>query len=163
MSQTTTAPFLLETRGTPRELEAFVVAARFTRDGRTVAFALGDGTLHMTNPADPATWEAVPVHDGAALSLAADVTPDGFVSGGDDGTLRRISAAGTPTDLARFGMKWVEQVATHALDKGRGLIAASVGRLVYLFDQDGQTLKTWTHPSSVTGLAFDAKGKRVGA
>ena len=27
----------------------------------------------------------------------------------------------------------------------------------------GHKLKAWTHPSSVTGLAFDAKGKRVGA
>ncbi|MDR3535436.1 MAG: WD40 repeat domain-containing protein [Acetobacteraceae bacterium] len=163
MSQTTTAPFLLESRGTPRELGAFVVAVRFSRDGRSAAFALGDGTLHLVNPADPDVWHAVAVHDGATLSLAADVTPDGFVSGGDDGALRRVSAAGEASDMARFGMKWVEQVATHALDKGRGLIAASVGKVVHLFDQAGGTLKTWTHPSSVTGLAFDAKGKRVGA
>lgn len=163
MSQSTTAPFLLETRGTHRALGAFVVAARFSRDGRSVAFALGDGTLHLVDPADPVAWHAISVHDGAALSLAPDVTPGGFVSGGDDGALRRISPSGEASDIARFGMKWVEQVATHALDKGRGLIAASVGKVVHLFDQAGQTLKTWTHPSSVTGLAFDAKGKRVGA
>lgn len=167
MSQSTDlnapSPFLLQSRGTSRDLGAFIVAARFSRDGRTAAFALGDGTLHLVSPADPAVWHTVGVHDGAVLSIAVDVTSDGFVSGGDDGALRRTTAAGEVSDLARFGMKWVEQVATHALDKGKGLVAAAVGKVVHLFDQSGQPLKTWTHPSSVTGLAFDAKGKRVGA
>ena len=45
MSQTTIPNFLLESRGVSRELEAFVVAVRFSRDNSTVAFALGDGTL----------------------------------------------------------------------------------------------------------------------
>jgi WD40 repeat protein len=164
MSQSTTAgQFLLENRGIHRDLGALVVAARFSRDGRGVGFALGDGTLHLVDAVDPAVWHAVSVHDGGVLALASDVTPSGFVSGGDDGKLRRVSAAGEVSDLAGFGMKWVEQVATHALDKGAGLIAASVGKVVHLFDAAGKTLKTWTHPSSVTGLAFDAKGKRVGA
>ena len=64
---------------------------------------------------------------------------------------------------ASFGMKWVEHVATYALDKGRGLIAASAGKIVRLFDQSGQMLKELTHPSTVTGLVFDGKGKRIGA
>ncbi len=155
--------FLIDVRGVSRDLGAFVVAARFSRDGRRLAFALGDGTLHLTDPIDPQDWQSVTVHDGAPLSLAADVQPGGFISGGDDGALRRISASGEATDLARFGMKWVEQVATFALDRGHGLIAASVGKVVHLLDETGKTLKTWTHPSSVTGLAFDTKGKRVGA
>ena len=41
------AQFLLETRGTQRDLDAFVVAARFDRAGTTLAFALGDGTLRL--------------------------------------------------------------------------------------------------------------------
>ncbi|MGE0222480.1 MAG: WD40 repeat domain-containing protein [Acetobacteraceae bacterium] len=161
MSQTATARFLIETRGTHRTLDAFVVAARFSRDSRSVAFALGDGTLRTVDLADPSDWRSTEVHDGAALSLAPDVTPGGFISGGDDGKLRRINADGTVTDLASYGMKWVEQVASHALDKGKGLIAASVGKLVHLFDHAGQKLKEFTHPSTVTGIAFDAKGKRV--
>ncbi|MBN8874872.1 MAG: WD40 repeat domain-containing protein [Rhodospirillales bacterium] len=164
MSQSTQPAFLLESRGAHRDLGAFVVAVRFSRDGKTVAFALGDGSVHLVPAADPAVWRAVPVHDGAALALAADPGADGFVSGGDDGLLRRVGADGAVSNLASFGtMKWVEQVATHALDKGKGLVAASVGKVVHLLDATGQKLKTWTHPSSVTGLAFDTKGKRVGA
>ena len=164
MSQaTTTAPFMLDSRGAVRELGAFVIAARFSRNGATVAFALGDGALHLAIPTDPDAWRALPVHDGVCLALAPDTSADGFVSGGDDGALRRIAADGTCSDLGRFGMKWVEQVATYAPDKGKGLIAAGVGKTVHLLDASGTTLKTWTHPSTVTGLAFDAKGKRVGA
>ncbi|HUN42873.1 MAG TPA: WD40 repeat domain-containing protein [Acetobacteraceae bacterium] len=162
MSDTATARFLLETRGTSRDLGAFVVAARFSRDGSCVAFALGDGMLQIVRVTDSTTWRSVPVHDGATLALAFDADPISFVSGGDDGTFRRIAADGTVTGIASFGMRWVEQVASFAGPKGRGgLLACSVGKNVHLFDAMGQKLKELPHPSSVTGLVFDAKGKRI--
>ena len=46
------ARFLLETRGTQHELDAFVVAASFDRAGTTLAYALGDGTLRLVDIAD---------------------------------------------------------------------------------------------------------------
>lgn len=170
MSQSDVASFLLESRGHSRELGAFVVAARFSRDGRTLAFALGDGTVRIAAGAAPGTdtangtdWPARTVHDGAILCFAVDPGGDGFISGGDDGTLRRLAGDGTVSDIASFGMKWVEHVATYPLDKGKGLIAAGVGKLVRLYDETGRLLKELTHPSSVTGLVFDGKGKRIGA
>jgi WD40 repeat protein len=163
MSMSETAQFLLDKRGSQTALDAFVVAARFARDGRTVAFALGDGSVAVVPVADRSTWIRHTVHDGAVLAMTPDCLPAGFVTGGDDGRLCRLAPDGAVTELANFGMKWVEQVATHALDKGKGLIAAGVGKLVTLLDQDGQRLKQFTHPSSVTGLVFDAKGKRVAA
>ena len=163
MSQTAEARFLIENRGFHQSLDAFVVAARFSRDGRSVAFALGDGTLRIVALDDPSAWTTVEAHDGAALALVQGTRPNDFISGGDDGTVKRVDAAGKVHQIASHGMKWVEQVATHTLDKGKGLIAASVGKLVHLYDEAGQKLKEWTHPSSVTGLAFDGKGKRVAA
>jgi len=164
MSQTEKAEFLVETRGDQRALDAFVVAARFSRDGRTLAFAMGDGTVRLAPVADASgDWISVPVHDGAVLSFAVDTNADGFISGGDDGKLRRLGASSAISDIAGFGMKWVEQLTTHALDKGKGLIAAGVGKGVHLFDETGKKLKEWTHPSTVTGLVFDTKGKRVAA
>jgi WD40 repeat protein len=163
MSATTRPPFLLQSRGTSRELEAFVVAARFSRDNRTAGFALGDGTVRILPIRPPGDWTTAPVHDGAVLDFAPDPAGDGFISGGDDGRLRRIGADGSVSDIAGFGMKWVEHVATFPLDKGKGLIAASAGKLVRLFDQSGTLLKELTHPSTVTGLVFDGKGKRIGA
>ncbi len=162
MSGTVTANFLIDQRGITRELGAFVVAARFDRAGRTAAFALGDGTLRLVELADRETWREAAVHDGALLALAPDTGPRGFVSGGDDGTFRRIAADGAVSEIASFGMmKWVEQVASFPGEKG--LLACSVGKQVHLFEAAGTKLKVLNHPSTVTGLAFDAKGKRIGA
>ncbi len=155
-----TAQFLIDTRGTSRDVGAFVVAARFDRDGRTVAFALGDGTLRLVDTADADNWRETAVHAGAVLALAPHPA-GGFVSGGDDGKLRRTELDGAATDLAAFGMKWVEQVASHLGDKG--VYACAIGKTVHLFDAAGTKLKELPHPSSVTGLAFDGKGKRIGA
>ena len=141
-----TRELLLESRGEHRALDAHVVAIAW--HGATPAFALGDGTVRLG-------WRSVPAHDGAVLALAA--TPDGFVTGGDDGVFQRIALDGSTAPIASFGMKWVEQVAAHG-----SVVAAAVGKVVHVFDGAAK-LKTLEHPSSVTGLAFDAKGKRIGA
>ena len=159
MSQTVSPDHLLDTRGVQAELGAFVVAASFDRAGKTAAFALGDGTVRLL-AGD--TWQSVAAHDGAAMALAADTGPAGFVSGGDDGGFVRIAADGGIGSVEKFGMKWVEHVATFA-DAKAALLACSVGKLVHVFDGAGKKLKTLTHPSSVTGLVFDAKGKRIAA
>src|SRR5271163_4612262 len=132
MADTVTARFLIESRGTVRDLGAFVVAARFDRGGGIVAFALGDGTLRLGDWTQPGEWRELPVHDGAALALAAH-PGGGWVSGGDDGRLRRIGADGAIADIASFGTKWVEQVATAPGDKG-GVLACAAGKMVHVFD-----------------------------
>src|SRR6202034_4451467 len=109
----TVAQFLLGTRGIHRDLDAFVVAVRFDRASRTAAFALGDGSLHLVSVADKANWRKIEVHDGAALALSPDASPTGFISGGDDGTFRRIGDDDAVGAIADFRMKWVEHVASH--------------------------------------------------
>ena len=159
-----TAPdFLIERRGVHRALDAFVVGTVFSRDGTAAAFALGDGTVRLVAPAAPEEWRSVEVHDGAVLALAAHGTA-GFATGGDDGKLCCVDATGAVSEVAGFGSKWVEQVASHTGDaKSGGLLACAVGRGVHLFDGRGEKLKVLDHPSSVTGIAFDAKGKRIAA
>jgi WD40 repeat protein len=158
----TLADKLLQTRGTHRDLDAFVVATAFDRAG-TAAFALGDGTIRLARLGHD-EWTRAEAHDGAVLALAPDpsATGTGFVSGGDDGALRRVAADGAVSDIAAFGMKWVEHIATHRDEKSR-LIAASVGKRVHLLDADGTARKVVEHPSTVTGVVFDAKGKRIAA
>jgi WD40 repeat protein len=155
--------FILESRGVHRELGAFVVAAAFERGSRHAAFALGDGTLRLVAMADRAAWQEAAAHDGAALALVPDCAPGAWISGGDDGRLLRIAPDGSVAELARFGSKWVEHVASHRGDEGRELRACAVGKAVHLLDGAGAALKTVEHPSSVAGIAFDARGKRIGA
>ncbi|HQT65436.1 MAG: hypothetical protein B7Z75_12655 [Acidocella sp. 20-57-95] len=149
---------LLKARGVSENLDAYITACVFNRTGTLAAFALGDGTLRLKSVAG---WQNVPAHQGAVLCLAPD-TGDGFVTGGDDGRFLRISAAGTVTEISSFGMKWVEHVASFAHPKS-GLLACSVGKFIHLFSADGTKLRSLTHPSTVSGIAFDTKGKRIAA
>jgi WD40 repeat protein len=155
MSQTANLDHLLDERGVRAEFGAFVVAASFDRGGMA-AFALGDGTLRLRDGDD---WHSVAAHDGAALALAAD-TGEGFVSGGDDGRCVRVARDGAITELASFGSKWVEHVASFR-DGKSAVLACAVGKLVHLFDGSGGKLKSLTHASTVSGLVFDARGKRI--
>jgi WD40 repeat protein len=159
MSQTVTPDTLLETRGVSQQLGAYVVAAAFERGGARVAFALGDGTVRIARKGE-SEWSSVSVHDGAALALAPDAAATGWISGGDDGKFLRVGEG--ISEIAGFGSRWVEHVASFGDAKSK-LLACSVGKLLHVFDGGGEKLKTLEHPSSVTGLCFDAKGKRVGA
>jgi WD40 repeat protein len=157
---------LLDERGVRQDLGEFVVAAAFDRSSRHAAFALGDGTVRLVDLADWNMWGPVEAHDGAVLALAPDTVTGAFLSGGDDGDLRRIDAAGGTTEIASFGSKWVEQVAsvpaeTESKRAKGGFRACAAGRAVHLFDASGAKLKTLEHPSTVTGLVFDARGKRI--
>lgn len=150
--------FVIKDRGTTHELDAFVVAAQFARGGNKVAFALGDGTLRLA-PLQ-GDWTTIAAHDGAILSMAN--ARDGWVTGGDDGRFCRVAADGTVTEIASFGSKWVEQVAGWN-DPKTEVLACGVGKTVHVFGANGAKLKELAHPSTVSGIAFDAKGKRVAA
>jgi hypothetical protein len=82
--------------------DAPAAASAFNRDGATVAFALGDGSVRLL-PADIAATApdaAPPLHGGAVLALVGDPAGDGFISGGDDGRLLRIGLDGSPITKA---------------------------------------------------------------
>ena len=155
MSDRASPDYLLETRGVHHTLDGFVVSAVFA--GGTAAFALGNGTVHL---AHPARWQEVEAHRGAILSLTPDGRAQpGVLTGGDDGRFRRVGLDGTVTDIAAYGSKWVEHAAAHP----GGVMACTTGKSVHVFTPDGAPLKTLAHPSTVTGLALDAKGKRIAA
>ncbi|HYF06446.1 MAG TPA: WD40 repeat domain-containing protein [Acetobacteraceae bacterium] len=159
MGEAASANYLLETRGQSRDLGAWVVGAVFARDGASCAFGLGDGTLRIARTAAPGDpWTEAPAHGGACLALSADGA-SGFLSGGDDGRLVAAGPDGTVVEIARYGSRWVEHVASHE----SGLRAAAVGKALHLVDGAGKALKSLAHPSAVSGMAFDAKGKRVAA
>lgn len=151
--------YLVQERGTTATLDAFVVGAAVARGGGPAAFALGDGTVRLVAP-DTDEWRTVPVHEGAVLAFAE--APGGFASGGDDGRFCRLSADGAVDEVANLGGRWVEQVACWG-DRKVGLLACGAGRQAHVFESGGRRLKQLSHPSTVTGLAFDGKGKRLGA
>lgn len=128
-------------------------------DGDVLAAGFGDGTVRFfATEGQPAA--AQPHRDGAAvLALEADLDGSGVLTGGDDGRFMRTTAAGDAACLAEFSGRQVDVVAVSATG---GLRAAAAGRQVALLDRHGTTLAaTSDHPSTVTGLAFNPKGKRL--
>jgi WD40 repeat protein len=140
--------------------DAPVAACAFNRDSTLAGFALGDGrvpllTADVRRGASPAS---PPLHKGVALALIGDPSSDGFVSGGDDGRLLRLTSGGSATEIADQKGKWIEKLAVHY---GSGAIAASVGKMALVIDKSGTVREFGPHQSTVTGIDFSKDGGRV--
>ena len=122
--------------------------------GAFVAAGFGDGTVRFFRDKAPAV--TVEAHRGAVLCLAADSEPGYLLTGGDDGRFLRLSPEGDVAEIASFGTRWVDCVAAHP--KWR---ACSSGRIAQVWGVADSEPKPFEHPSTVGGLAFDTKGKRL--
>ncbi|WP_239590754.1 WD40 repeat domain-containing protein [Vitreimonas flagellata] len=124
--------------------------------GDEALFALSDGQVL----AAPREGEArrIQAHDGVILSAA--LHPDGkrIVTGGDDGRVKAIAPNGDVRTLTE-GRKWVDHLVTSA---ATNLIVAGVGKEAIVFQADKETHR-FAYPTSVGGLALDAKGRRLAA
>jgi WD40 repeat protein len=131
------------------KLGAFVVEATFLGD--TPVFALGDGTVRRL---EDTRAIAAQVHRGVILATA--VTADGrLLTGGEDGLVARVDAAGNVERVAERPKKWVDHVAA-----GPGeAVAFAVGRDAWVVS--GGKERNFEHPRTVGGLAFAPKGLRL--
>ncbi len=114
----------------------------------SVAFAFSDGRIAFGNNAPHITAKA------AIVSVCAQ--GESLLLGGDDGTLRRINTDGACTDITNFGRKWLEHVQF-----GDGVIATSTGKTLHLIDVKSGKGLSIDHASSISGISFDARGKRL--
>jgi WD40 repeat protein len=130
---------------------AHVVAAAFV-DGAP-ALALADGVVLIGEPDDQ---KRIAVHPDAAVLTAVG---DGktFLTGGDDGRLVALRADGRPLEIANEKGRWIDALALRG-----NACAWSAGKQVSARDEAG-SVKTWSAPSTVRGLAFQPKGYRLAA
>jgi WD40 repeat protein len=132
--------------------DAFVSA--IVDDGGAPVFALGDGTLRWNGQI------AREAHQGAVLCAAAHPSGTGVVSGGDDGRL----VWSTPDEsrlLYESPGRWIDALA---VSSDSGLIALAMGKTVVVLDAaDPAFRREFAHPASVSGLAFDPRGRRLAA
>ncbi|MBF0858511.1 WD40 repeat domain-containing protein [Gluconobacter sp. LMG 31484] len=151
---------LLTDRGGERRFESPVVHVVSARDGNSFAALTADGELVLIprdRLRDPESWTVVAAHDGG-LCLAQDCAPDAFLSGGEDGRLVQTFADGRSETLHE-GRRWIDCVASTP-----DHLAFSTGKQIEVRTAEGrETLKVLEHPSTVTGIVFDAKGKRIAA
>lgn len=133
----------------PLALGEPVVAAAWLGD--TPAFALADGFIRL-GEADEDRRAAA--HPDAAILVAAS---DGrrLISGGDDGRVVAIDAAGEMETIADEKGKWIDAVAAY-----EGAVAWSAGRSARARSAKGE-VKSLDLPSTCRGLAFFPKGYRL--
>jgi WD40 repeat protein len=130
--------------------DAQVTVALF--DDAGAAFALGDGSVRF------AGGERFEVHNGAVLSAAVHPSGDGIVTGGDDGKVAWTRREGTQV-LADAPGRWIDALDTAP---ATGLIAFSAGRtLSVIAVADPAFRRDFQHERTVSGVAFDLKGRRI--
>lgn len=150
------ADALLRDRGRQARLDAWVIAALPLEAGPT-AFALADGRIALMDAAGAV--REVEAHAGGLLCAAIDHA-GGVLSGGEDSRLVATAPDGAMTELLRLKGRWIEHVLAHRGTKKGGWRAAAAGRDVHLL-AEGAPPRVLAHPSTVAGLATEAKGRRL--
>ena len=114
--------------------------------GETVVVTSGDGTLRLFQPdRHPLAFK---IHDGVILSIARE--SECLLTGGEDGRFLRVSLTGEVQEIASFGSKWVDCVASDGAH-----FACSSGRVAYVWSPDRSQPVPLEHQSTVGGLAFN--------
>jgi WD40 repeat protein len=124
--------------------------------GDEAVFALGDGAV-LAAPLQGET-RRIAAHDGVILS--ATLHPDGrrLLTGGDDGRLNAIAPSGEVQAIAEL-RKWVDHIVANPAS---GVIVAAVGKEAVVL-REGREAHRFSYPSTIGGLALDAKGRRLAA
>lgn len=121
--------------------------------GQTALFSLGDGIVLRT--AIEGEDARTPVHGGAILSACFHPDKKRLVTAGDDGRLCAIGES-VETLLETRG-KWIDHVVANA---ATNIIVAAVGKEAIVL-KAGKEAHRFAHPTTIGGLALDAKGRRL--
>lgn len=134
------------------DFDAQPTAALFDKAG--AVFALGDGMVRFEG------GEFSAAHDGAVLCAVVHPSGDGVVTGGDDGRViwHRRGEAGLLADVKGA---WIDAIDASAES---GLIAFSWGKTLSVIDaRDMHFRRDFQHERTVSGVAFEPKGRRIAA
>jgi len=141
-------PFAFE-----KNVNEYVIAALFDSADEPVA-VLGDGRVVF--PDAGAEFAAHP--NAGALSAVIHPSGVGVVTGGDDGRVVWTTKESGPIELFAVKGAWFDVVT--ASDTAM-LIAASAGKKAYVYDVNKKTSVVFEHSSSLSDIAFDAKGRKL--
>jgi WD40 repeat protein len=135
-------------------LEAGAPVTEAIAVGTSVVAGFGDGVVRQFRPgAQPVVVDA---HTGPVLCLVGEGSTGAVLTGGDDGRFLRITADGAIEELAHFGTRWVDCVVA-----APGVYACSSGKTAHVWEAGRSSARTFEHPSTVGGLAFDHKARRL--
>ena len=120
--------------------------------GNSIAVGFGDGSVRIFTSGQSS--DAIKAHKGIVLCMSKD--GNHILTGGDDGRFLKISLDGVVKEIGNFGTRWVDNVTANY-----GSLVCSSGKIVYLWSPNNKEPKLFEHNSTVGGIAFDTKGKRL--
>ncbi|HMO57882.1 MAG TPA: hypothetical protein PKA05_02915 [Roseiflexaceae bacterium] len=161
-----------------------IIALHWSPDGRTVAVASADGPTVLFDAHGGLRQHSFPRHGLGTLALAWHPDSTVLASAGQDGTIRLWDAAsGVEQVVLRGGGAWVERIAwsSYATQpapvlRGRNakalaipprstqpaLLASAAGRVLRLWDLEGQLLREYRdHPSTIADIAWMPSSGRI--
>jgi len=124
--------------------------------GDQALFALGDGGVVAAS--HDRENKRIAAHDGAILCAALHPNGGHLLTGGDDGKLNAVSPDGA-IELLFENRKWIDHLVAAPTT---GLIVAGIGKEAVVF-REGREAHRFAYPTSIGGLALDAKGRRLAA
>jgi len=143
---------LIDSLGVRHDCDEEIIALAFVGDNLLIA--AGDASVRALARAGSLDWRRDDLHAGALLCAAIGPAGDLF-SGGDDGTVQRINAAGDVAAFARV-KGWVDDLAA-----SKRHVAVACAKQALVFDADGAARAAFDHGARVAGLAFDPEGRRL--
>ena len=120
--------------------------------GNSIAVGFGDGTVRIFSSGKSS--EPIKAHKGIVLCMAKD--GDHILTGGDDGRFLRIPLDGNINEISNFGTRWVDHVTSK-----NGSVVCTSGNIVYLWMSNKKEPKLLEHDSTIGGVAFDSKGRKL--
>ena len=139
-----------ENRG--KELRLGIPVINSVVIGNSIAVGFGDGTIRIFKAGQSS--EPIKAHNGIVLCISKD--GDDIITGGDDGSFLRISLNGEISEIANFGSRWVDHVTAN-----NGSLVCTSGNNVYLWMAGRKEPRILEHESTIGGVAFDSKGRRL--
>jgi len=160
-------------RSATMQLPVNITGCSFSADGKAVAVTRGDGKVSLVTGFDALpgpeaddgsvididlTLASRDVHAVAATRVCA--TGEGFITGGQDGRVVFVPADGEAGERLLWQSRgdWIEALVAH---RNCGLTAIAAGKTVVVIDAKGNIAGTANLSHNVSGLAFDADGKRL--
>jgi WD40 repeat protein len=143
------------------ELGDYPVDAAWSGDGKMLAVAGGEGGVLLLSMPSAQQPQVLGRHQGGALAVTWQPAGCLFASSGQDGVVLLWDARSLASTPIHRGKEWSEQVAF--ADNGR-LLAVSTGRVLQLFDQQGQAMHRFPdHAGAIAAIAWRPKSAEIAA
>lgn len=149
-------------KGPQWQENGFVVDVAPLESEGVLIIGLADGllTFRLLEKPEMETALSLQAHKGGLVAMKMLPDDMGVITAGEDGYVLHISKDGKKTIVYHKEGARFEQLAIHET----GLIAVSTKKTVLLLDANGKLKAQFDdHPTTVAGLCFDPKGKRLAA